>query len=160
MTNPTKAERTSDRELTVTRTVGAPVRIVFKAWSTPELFQQWWVPKSFPVTMLSCQMDIRTGGTYRIEMGHPAHAQPMAFFGRYLEVVPNARIVWTNEESGEGGAVTTVTFAEKDGQTLVTMRDLYPSKQALDDAIASGATSGTPEQFAQMEAFAAAMVAG
>jgi uncharacterized protein YndB with AHSA1/START domain len=105
-------------------------------------------------------MDIRTGGTYRIEMGHPAHAQPMAFFGRYLEVVPNARIVWTNEESGEGGAVTTVTFAEKDGQTLVTMRDLYPSKQALDDAIASGATSGTPEQFAQMEAFAAAMVAG
>jgi len=151
MKNITTADRASERELVVTRTVNGPARLVFKAWSTPELFTRWWVPKSSGVTMLSCEMDIRTGGTYRLVMSHPAAPQPMAFFGRYIEVTPHDRMVWTNDESADG-AVTTVTFEEKDGATLVVLRDLYPSKQTLDDAIASGSTSGFSEQFEQLDA--------
>ncbi len=150
MTNDTVVERKSERELVVTRTFNGPARLVFEAWARPELFQRWWVPKSSCVTMLSCEMDIRTGGSYRLVMSHPSAPQPMAFFGRYLEVTPHARIVWTNDEGGDGGPVTTVTFEERGGQTLVTLRDLYSSKEALDAAIASGATSGFSEQFAQL----------
>ncbi|MGA9796311.1 MAG: SRPBCC family protein [Rhizomicrobium sp.] len=147
----TTAERKSDRELVVTRTVNAPARIVFKAWSTPELFKQWWVPKSYGMTLLSCEMDVRTGGKYRLVFKNPAAGEPMAFFGRYNDVVPNARIVWTNEEGGEGGAVTTVTFEERGGETLVVMRDLYPTKEALDEAMVSGATGGFSEMFTQLD---------
>jgi uncharacterized protein YndB with AHSA1/START domain len=147
----TAVERISDRELVVTRTVNGPARIVFDAWAKPELFQRWWVPKSFPITLISYDADIRTGGTYRLVMGHPASDQPMSFFGRYIEVTPHSRIVWTNEEAGETGAVTTVTFEEKDGATRVVVHELYPSKEALDEAIASGSTSGWSEQFAQLD---------
>jgi len=152
MKNPTTAERTSERELVVTRTFDGPARLVFQAWTDAELFKRWWVPKSFGLSLLSCELDVRTGGTYRLVFRHPAAPEPMAFFGRYLEVIPNARIVWTNEEGGEGGAVTTVTLEEKDGKTLLVMRDLYPSKEALDEAIASGSTGGGhAETFEQLD---------
>jgi len=151
----TTAERKSDRELVVTRTFDAPARLVFEAWSRPELFQRWWAPKSCGLTMVSCEMDVRTGGTYRIMMNHPSMPQPMAFFGRYIEVIPNARIIWTNDEGGEGGPITTVTFEERGGKTLAVLLDLYPTKEALDEAIASGATSGFSEQFDQLEALLA-----
>ena len=151
MKNPTTIERKSDRELVVKRTVNAPARLVFEAWSKPELFKKWWVPKSAGLTLLSCEMDVRTGGTYRLVFKHPAAPDGMAFFGRYTDVVPNSRIVWTNEESGEAGAVTTVTFEEKGGKTFIVMTDLYPSKEALDEAIASGSTSGNSETFDQLE---------
>ncbi len=148
----TTAQRTSDREMTVTRTFHAPARIVFKAWTTAELMKQWWVPKSIGMTFVSCELDARAGGSYRFVFSHPAFEQPMAFFGRYLEAVPPSRLVWTNEEGGENGAVTTVTFEEKGGRTLVVMRDLYPSKEALDEAIASGSTAGGfEEQFTQLD---------
>jgi uncharacterized protein YndB with AHSA1/START domain len=150
--NRTTAERKSERELVVTRTFDAPARLVFEAWTQPELFKQWWVPKSSGLTMLSCEMDIRAGGTYRLIFRHPASGQPMAFFGRYLEVAPPSRLVWTNEEGGEGGAVTTVTFEERGGKTLVVVHDLYPSKEALDEAISSGSTSGFGEQFELLDA--------
>jgi uncharacterized protein YndB with AHSA1/START domain len=152
----TKAERTSDRELTVTRTFNAPARIVFKAWTTAELFRQWWVPKSFGMTLLSCEMDARVGGGYRLVFRHPASAEPMPFFGTYREVVPNTRLVWTNEEGGEDGSVTTVTFEGRGGETLVNFLDLYPSKEALDAAIASGSTSGFSETFQQLDELLAA----
>ena len=152
MTDRTNVERKSERELVVTRIVKGPARLVFEAWARPELFQRWWVPKSSNVTMLSCEMDIRTGGSYRLMFQHPASGQPMAFFGRYLEVTPPSRLVWTNDESGEGGAVTTVTFEDRGGETVVVLSDLYPSKQALDEAIASGSTSGFGEQFEQLDA--------
>lgn len=151
----TTAERISDREFVITRTVNGPAHIVFKAWSDPELFRRWWTPKSFGMTILSCEMDVRTGGGYRLVISHPSMEQPMAFFGKYLEVVPNARIVWTNEEGDGEGAVTTVTFEERDGRTLVVWRDLYPTKEALDEAMISGATSGFGEQFEQLEALLA-----
>jgi uncharacterized protein YndB with AHSA1/START domain len=150
--NRTTVERKSGRELVATRTFHAPARLVFEAWSRPELLKQWWVPKSFGITLLSCEADVRVGGSYRFVFRHGA-SEPMAFFGRYLEVTPHSRLVWTNEEGAEGGAVTTVTFEEKGGKTLVVMHDLYPSKRALDDAIASGSTSGTGETFEQLAAF-------
>jgi len=148
MKNLTTVERKSDRELVVTRLFNGPAHIVFEAWTKPELLKRWWTPKSFGISFLSCEADVRTGGTYRFVFSHPSFPQPMAFFGKYIEVVPNARLVWTNEES-DGGAVTTVTFEEKGGKTFLTMHELYPSKEALDDAIASGSTgtSGANEQF-------------
>jgi uncharacterized protein YndB with AHSA1/START domain len=152
----TTVERTSDREVVVTRSFKAPSRVVFDAWAKPELFRRWWIPASFGMTIVSCEMDVRTGGTYRLQIRHPAAPEPMAFFGRYLEVVPGERIVWTNDEGGEGeGAVTTVTFEETGGETQVVLSDLYPSKEALDEAAESGATSGYPVQFDELEAFLA-----
>jgi len=145
----TKIERTSERELVVRRTFDAPARIVFEAWTRPELFKRWWAPKSIGIPLLSCEMDVRTGGTYRLKFGHDA-ANAWAFFGKYLEVTPPTRLVWTNEE-GEDGAITTVTFEEKDGKTLLVLRDLYPSKEALDEAMVSGSVGGFGEQFEQLD---------
>jgi uncharacterized protein YndB with AHSA1/START domain len=147
----TTLERTSERELVVTRTFNGPAHIVFDAWTKPELLMRWWAPKSFGVRFLSCETDARTGGKYRFVFSHPSSGQPMAFFGHYVEVTPHRRLVWTNEEGDEGGAVTTVTFEETGGETLVMMHDLYPSKKALDDAIASKSTSGACEQFEQLD---------
>ena len=148
MANPTVVERKSERELVVTRTFNGPAHIVFAAWSKPELFRLWWPPKSLPMPLLSCEMDVRTGGGYRLEFGHDA-ANAVAFYGRYIEVTPTSRIVWTNDE-GEEGAVTTVTFEEKDGQTLVVLHERYPSPEALEEAIA-GSANGLPEQFEQLD---------
>jgi uncharacterized protein YndB with AHSA1/START domain len=159
MKNQMTVERKSERELLVKRTFNGPARLVFEAWTKAELFKQWWVPKSSGMTLLSCEMDVRTGGTYRLVFRHPSSEQPIAFFGRYIEVIPNTRLVWTNDES-EDGAVTTVTFEEKDGETLVALHDLYPTKKALDDAVASGSTSGFGEQFTQLDEFLVTLGAG
>ena len=152
--SPTRVERKSDRELVITRTFDAPARIVFQAWTRPELFMRWWAPKSIGVPLLSCEMDVRTGGRYRLEFGQDA-ANSWAFFGRYVEVVPNARLVWTNEE-GEDGALTTVTFDEQGSQTLLVFQELYPSKEALDEAFV-GMEGGTLEQFDQLDALLASL---
>ena len=149
--NPTTVERKSERELVATRTFNGPARIVFEAWTKPELLKLWWVPKSFGLTLLSCEADVRVGGRYRLVFSHPAAPKPMEFFGRYLEVTPHSRLVWTNEEGGNSGQVTTVTFEERGGKTLLIMHDLYPSKEALDEAIASGSTGALPEQFEQLD---------
>jgi len=149
--NSTTAERKSDRELVVTRTFNGPAQILFDAWTKPELLKRWWMPKSFGVSFLSCETDVRTGGTYRFVFSHPSAAEPMAFVGRYLEVTAPTRLVWTNDEGEEPGSVTTVTFEERAGETLVVVHDLYPSKQALDDAIASGSASWSGDQFEQFD---------
>ncbi|WP_208647157.1 SRPBCC family protein [Mesorhizobium kowhaii] len=148
MNNRATVERKSERELVVTRTFNGPARIVYEAWTRPELFMRWWAPKSTGVPLLSCEMDVRVGGGYRVAFGHDA-SSAMAFFGKYIEVIPNSRLVWTNEES-EDAAVTTVTFEEKDGKTLLVLHELYPSKEALDEAIA-GMEDGMPEQFEQLD---------
>ena len=144
MKNRTTVERKSERELVVTRTFEAPARIVFEAWTKPDLFKRWWGPKSMGMSLISCEMDVRVGGKYRLVFG-----QGMEFFGRYIEVTPHSRVVWTNDEGD--GAVTTVTFEERGGETLVVMHDLYSSKEALDGAIASGSTGGTGEAFEQLD---------
>jgi uncharacterized protein YndB with AHSA1/START domain len=148
--NRTTTERKSDRELVVTRTFNAPARIVFEAWAKPELFKRWWVPKSMGVSLLSCEMDVRVGGKYRLVFGNDGETV-MEVFGRYIEVTPHSRLAWTNDESDEEGAVTTVTFEEKGGRTLLVKHDLYPSKQALDGELASGAADGLPEQLEQLD---------
>jgi uncharacterized protein YndB with AHSA1/START domain len=145
----TTVQKTSEREVVVTRTFDAPARLVFQAWSRPELFKKWWVPRSMGMTLRSCEMDVRIGGKYRLVFGDDP-ANPMAFFGSYLEVVPDKRIVWTNEESGDAGSVTTVTFEERDGKTLLVMSELYPTKEAL-DAAGTGAQDATHETFAQLD---------
>jgi uncharacterized protein YndB with AHSA1/START domain len=149
--NDTTTDRRSDRELVVTRVFNGPARIVFDAWTKPELLMRWWVPKSFGINFISCEVDARPGGTYRFVFGHPQSGEPMAFVGRYIEVTPYSRLVWTNEEESAEGAVTTVTFEERGGKTHLVLRDLYPSKQALDDAIASESVNGYPAQFDELE---------
>jgi len=148
MKNNTTVERKSERELVVTRTFNGPARIVFEAWTQPELLKRWWVPKSIGITLLSCELDVRVGGGYRLVFaGNP---EPIAFFGTYLEVTPHSRLSWSNDESPDG-AVTTVTFEESGGKTRVVVHDLYPSKESLDAAIASESTGGFPEQFEQLD---------
>ena len=155
---PTHVERTSDREIVVTRSFNGPARLVYAAWTTPELLMRWWTPKSYGLTFISCEADVRTGGTYRFVFGHASSEKPMEFFGRYIEVIPNARLVWTNDDGG--GAVTTVTFEERGLETRVAMHDLYPSKEALDEAIASGSTGGIAETFTQLDALLVTLDAG
>src|SRR5262249_48823711 len=146
MRNRTTVERTSEREVVVTRTFNGPARIVFEAWTRPELFKQWWLPKSMGMSLRSCEMDVRAGGTYRLEF----EPDGVAFFGTYREVTPPSRLVWTNEEDGEGGSVTTVTFEEKGGKTLLVLHELYPSKEAL-DAAGTGAADAMRETFEQLD---------
>jgi uncharacterized protein YndB with AHSA1/START domain len=145
----TRVERASDREIVVTRTVNAPARLVYEAFIKPELFRQWWVPRSLGLTLLSCEMDPRVGGKYRLVFRHGDST--MEFYGTYTEVAPHSRLTWTNEESGEHGAVTTVTFEEKSGKTLLVLRDRYASKEAADAGMASGAYDGMCETFDQLD---------
>ena len=149
MKNQTTVERKSDREVVVTRMFDCPASLVYEAWTRADLFKQWWVPRSLGMTLRSCELDVRVGGGYRLVFGDDP-SRTMAFFGSYLEVVPNARLVWTNEEGGDGGSVTTVTFEERDGRTLLTLRELYPSKEAL-DAAGTGAADALHETFAQLD---------
>lgn len=152
--NPTTVERTSDRELVVTRTVNGPARLVFEAWTQAALFRQWWVPKSFGLNLLSCEMDVRVGGQYRLVFQHGDST--MAFFGTYLEVTPHSRLVWTNDEGDNGQTVTTVTFEEHNGTTRLAVHDLYPSAEAVD----AGAAGALPETLDQLDALLASLGAG
>jgi len=147
-TNPTTVERTSEREFAVTRTFDAPARLVFDAWTKPELLKLWWAPKSMGIPLLSCEADVRVGGTYRFVFGHDG-SETVAFFGKYIEVNPHSRLVWTNEEGDGGEAVTTLTLEEKDGKTLLVLRERHPSKEAVDEAIGFG--EGLRETFGQLD---------
>ena len=146
--NRTTVERKSDREVVVTRTINGPSRIVFEAFTNAQLFKRWWVPKSLGMTLLSCELDARVGGKYRLVFDHSP--EPVAFFGTYLEVKPYSRLAWTNEEGGDGGPVSTVTFEEKGGKTLVVLRETHPSKEAL-DAAGTGAADAMAETFDQLD---------
>lgn len=150
----TTVERTSPRELVVRRVVNGPPHLVFKAWTTAELFEKWWVPKSYGLTLLSCELDVRVGGQYRLVFRHGE--QTMAFFGTYTDVTPHSRLVWTNEEGDLGHTITTVTFAEQEGRTLVVVHDLYPSEEAVD----TGSSGAMPETFEQLDELLASLMAG
>ncbi|QOY91737.1 SRPBCC family protein [Paludibaculum fermentans] len=154
MNNRTAVERKSELELVVTRTVNAPARLVFEAWTKAELFKRWWVPKSFGLTLLSCEMDVRVGGQYRLVFPH--EGSTMEFFGTYLEVTPHSRLVWTNDEGDSGQTITTVTFEENDGKTLVVVHDLYPSSEAVD----TGSTNALPEALDQLDELLASLGSG
>ena len=147
MKNRTTVERKSERELVVTRSFNGPARLVFEAWTKPELFRQWWVPKSMGMSLLSCEMAVRVGGKYRLEFAHGDSQS--AFFGTYKEVTPYSRLVWTNEESDDA-PVTTLSFEESGGKTLLVLHELYPSKAAL-DAAGTGAAELLGETFEQLD---------
>jgi len=153
--NSATVDRPSERELVVSRTINGPARIVFDAWTKPELMEQWWTPKSFPISLLSCEMDVRVGGGYRLTFGY--EDSTFEFYGRYLEVAPPSRLVWTNDEGDEGETITTLTLEQSNGNTLLVVHDLYPSKEALDGAIASGSTSGMPESLGQLDELVASL---
>lgn len=157
--NRTTVEARSEREIVVTRTFDAPARLVFEAWTTPALFRRWWIPKSMPLPLISYEADIRTGGSYRLVF-RVDDTKTMAFFGTYVEVTPHSRIVWTNDESGEDGAVTTVTLEERGERTLLVLHELYRSKEARDAALASGAYDGMAETFEQLDEVLVSLAAG
>ena len=150
MKNDTTVKRKSEREMVITRTFNAPAQLVFEAWTKPELMRRWWVPKSSGMTLLSCEMDVRTGGTYRFVFPHPSAPEPMAFFGRYLEVSPHSRLVWTNEEGGDTGQVSTLTLEDRGDTTRMVLHELYPSSEACDAG--AGSYDGMPESFDQLDA--------
>lgn len=155
----TTTARVSDRELTVTRDFAHPARRVFDAWTQPTQFARWWVPRSCGFSLLSCEMDVRVDGRYRLEFPDPSGPEPLAFHGTYLEVVPHERLVWSNEEAGDAGQISTLTFDEVGGVTRVKLSERYPSREALDDAVASGSTGGMDETFAQLDEHLAASIA-
>jgi uncharacterized protein YndB with AHSA1/START domain len=142
-------EQKSERELVITRLFDSPAHLVFAAWTKPEIFKQWWVPKSCGLSLLSCELDVRAGGKYRL-LYNIGVAEPMAFYGRYLDVIPDARISWTNEEAGDAGQITTVTFEDVGDQTRIVHHELFPNKDALDEARASGSEAGMIEAFDQL----------
>lgn len=154
MKNDTKVERTSDTDIVVTRTVNAPARLVFEAWTQEDLFRRWWVPKSYGLNLVGCHLDVRVGGQYRLTFLH--EGSTMEFFGTYLEVTPHSRLVWTNDEGDEGQTITTVTFEENEGKTLLTVHDRYPSAEAVD----TGSTGAMPEVLAQLEELLDSLVSG
>lgn len=145
--HPTTVERRSDREIVVTRTFHASAQVVYEAWTRADLFRRWWVPKSTGLKLLSCEVDARTGGTYRLvfDLGQE---EPVAMHGRYLEATPFSRLVWTNDES-EGGSVTTVTFTEKDGETVLVLQEVYATKEDLEAN--AGMEDGLGEAFDQLD---------
>jgi uncharacterized protein YndB with AHSA1/START domain len=155
MRNPTKVERRSDREVVATRTIHGPARLVFEAWTKSDVFRRWWVPKSVPITLVDCRLDVRVGGSYRLVFTHAGGTAE--FFGRYLEVTPHSRLVFTNDEAGDAGAVTTVTFDERGGETVVAVSNVFPSKEALDAEMASGGTNALPETLDQLDALVTAL---
>jgi uncharacterized protein YndB with AHSA1/START domain len=154
MTNSTSVDRASDREVVVTRVVNGPVRKVWQAWTQADLFRQWWVPKGAPITLKACEMDVRVGGGYKLVFDYQGNEMP--FFGKYTEVVPESRLVWTNDEAGDAGQVTTVTFEDLGGSTRVVLSERYPSKEALEEAMASGSMEGARAQFEQLDEFVSA----
>jgi uncharacterized protein YndB with AHSA1/START domain len=101
------------------------------------------------VALMACDLDVRTGGTYRLEFG-AGGTDTMVFHGKYLDVVQDALIVWTNDE-GEEGAVTTVIFEDEGGATRLTLREVYPSEAAREDAL-QGSAAALPEQLEQLGA--------
>lgn len=149
MKNETRVEQKSEREIVITRTFNAPARLVFEAWTKAEFMRRWWVPKSFGFALLSCEMDARTGGGYRFVFENPAGGEPMAFFGRYLDVSPHSRLVWTNDESGDAGQLSTLTLEDHGDTTQIVLHEVYPSAEAFEAA--KGAYDGMPESFAQLD---------
>jgi len=149
VTSRTSIERQSDRELVVSRTFDGPARIVFDAWTRPELVSRWWAPSSHGAAMVSCDADVRVGGHYRYVV-RPGKGGEFAFSGRYEEVTPHSRLVYTaffepralGPATGAEPVIVTVTFDEQGGRTRVVSREVYPSKEVLDGAIATGMERG------------------
>src|SRR5262249_32142953 len=144
----TTVERTSDREVVVTRTVNGPARIVFDAFTKAELLRRWWVPKSMGMNLLSCEVDARVGGKYRLVFEHKP--EPVAFFGTYTAVKPHPRLSWATGEDGEGASATPLRCAETRGTTLLRRREADARWEAL-HAAGRGAQGGMGETLSKLQ---------
>jgi uncharacterized protein YndB with AHSA1/START domain len=154
-------DRRSDLELVVSRVFDAPARIVYTAFTKPEHMKRWWAPKGFGVVMYECDIDLRVGGKFRYVFGREGEPK-MAFSGEFTEVVPNQKIVSTQlfEQMPQAGiAIVTATFTEIDGATTLELLQTFPTKAALDGAVATGMTDGMKLTFQQLAALCAELAA-
>ncbi len=150
-------ERTSDTTLVITRTLRAPPAIVFEAWTNPDYVRRWWAPLSRGVTLTECDADLRPGGEYRYVLTRGK--ERFAFYGKYLEITPPSRLVYTQifEPFPDAEARITVSFEADGGYTRLVSREVYPSKVALDGALHSGMEDGARETFQQLDELVASM---
>jgi uncharacterized protein YndB with AHSA1/START domain len=163
----TSLERASDRELVIARTFNGPARIVFDAWTRPEHVSRWWAPQALGVSVVSCDAEVRVGGRYRYVL-QPRKGGAIAFSGEYLEVTPHSRLVYTSffeptalgPMEGVPAVVVTVTFDEQDGRTHMVSRELYPSKEVLDGALASGMEPGVHATMDQLDELVSSLRSG
>ena len=145
------ADTMTDRDVVVTRTIDAPARIVFEAWSKPEHIKRWFGPAPYPVTM--AEMDFRVGGRYRFAMTDPKGRQMTPFGGEYLEIIPNEKIVFTDafELPGAEEMVMTVTFDEQDGKTTVTVRTTFANLAQKATHVGAGMVEGLSLALEQLD---------
>ncbi len=156
--NHTTMELKSDREIVIARTFNGPARLVFDAWTKPELVKRWWAPKSRGVSVVGCDADVRVGGNYRYVLRRDT-GDEFGFSGNYTEVTPHSRLVYTQcfEPIPDAEAIITVTFDEQDGKTRLVAHELYPSKEAREGALASGMEQGMRETMDQLEKLVASL---
>jgi uncharacterized protein YndB with AHSA1/START domain len=157
--NQTTMELKADRELVITRTFNAPARIVFDAWTKAELVKRWWAPKSHGVSIAECNADVRVGGSYRYVL-RPKEGDDIAFSGKYTEITPHSRLVYTQffEPMRDAGAViVTITFEEQGAKTRLVSHELYPSKEAREAALGSGMEHGMRETMDQLDELVASL---
>jgi uncharacterized protein YndB with AHSA1/START domain len=140
----------TDEQIFITREFDAPRHLVYRAWTEPELVGRWWSGNRGEVTV--AEVDLRVGGTWRYVMVTDDGFEA-AFHGEYREIVPNERIVATEVYEGmpEEEALNTVTFAEADGRTTLTMLVQHASKGARDAHMASGMEAGMREAMDLLE---------
>jgi len=156
--NQTAMELTSDLEIVITRTFNGPPRIVFEAWTRPELVRRWWAPKALGVSVVSIDADVRVGGRYRYVLQRGDGGGEVAFSGTYREVAPPSRLVYTQAfEPYPDEVIITITLTERDGQTDFVSHELWPSKEIRDMAMSTGMEKGMRMTMDQLDELVASL---
>jgi uncharacterized protein YndB with AHSA1/START domain len=146
----------TDEQILITREFDAPKRLVYKAWTTPELVKRWWNAKRGEVT--TAEVDLRVGGAWRYVMVTDDGFE-VAFHGEFREIVPNERIVSTEVYEGmpDAEAVNTLTLTEVDGRTTLTVLVQHSSKEHRDAHIESGMEAGMQDAMDLLEQVAVSL---
>ena len=149
----------TDRTIQVTRDFNAPRRLVFDAFTKPELVRQWLLgPPGW--TMPVCEIDLRVGGLYRYRWCHESDGREMGMGGEFREIVVGERLVATERFDDAwypGEALDTTVFAEHSGVTRITLRVLYESTKARDTARFSGMEDGMAAGYNRLEEILASL---
>jgi uncharacterized protein YndB with AHSA1/START domain len=154
---PAKVTTPTDEQILITREFDAPKHQVYKAWTTPELVKRWWAGRRGEVTLI--EMDLRVGGKWRYVLVAEGGME-VGFHGEYREIVPNERIVSTEIFEGlpdapeDHVAVNTVTFAEMEGRTILSLLTQLKTKEDRDAILESGMEVGMQEQMEIIEEIA------
>jgi uncharacterized protein YndB with AHSA1/START domain len=144
----------TDTRIEIVRDFDAPKRLVYRAWTDPELIMRWWTAGRGEATV--CEVDLRPGGAWRYVMV-TRDGREVSFHGEYSEVVPEERIVHTeiyDEAPGAPPAIVTVRFAEHDGRTTLTQWMDLPDKATRDMVIATGMEDGLQDALDLLEQLA------